>query len=138
MPRGGMSRRGGGVKRPARTPKNTAAKRSKTDVKPITSTSTAYTRYVDTTTKKVDVDEKEQPMIKSTSDIPDTVNSKGAPSYTSTGNPCLNLFYSAFVRGTSTERVCELMSQSWIHDAELTLRILLHARDCRAGKGEKK
>ena len=66
-----------------------------------------------------------------------TVTEKGAPAFKSTGVPTLDLFFNGMVRGASEAQIIQLMDAAWKQNAEQTMQVLLHARDCRGGKGEK-
>lgn len=63
------------------------------------------------------------------------VTENGAPARSTTLDECLDLFY-GLVRGISGDRVRELVDRACEQDPELTLQILLHARDTN-GCGEK-
>lgn len=49
----------------------------------------------------------------------------------------LKLFFLGMVRGVTGSTVTQLVEESWKCNPELTLQILMQARDCRDGKGEK-
>lgn len=70
-------------------------------------------------------------------DIPNTFTENGAPAFTTTNSKCLDMFAS-LIRDTSEENAIQYFKDSWNEDPELTMQILLHLRDCRNGKGEKK
>ncbi len=69
--------------------------------------------------------------------LPDTYTENGAPAFTTTNSKCLDLFAS-LVRTTNEEKAIEMFKASWNENPSLTMQILLHLRDCRNGKGEKK
>eukprot|EP00466_Bigelowiella_natans_P017919 jgi/Bigna1/54241/estExt_Genewise1Plus.C_300121 len=67
-----------------------------------------------------------------------TLTEKGALALGSTQSKCLDLFTSGLLRKTESKRVKSMVKAAWEEDAVLTMKILLHARDCRGGKGERK
>lgn len=67
---------------------------------------------------------------------PDTYTTNGALAFSSTQNKRLDLFFQ-LVRFAEEEQVQQLVADSWEENAEHTLQILMHARDARAGKGER-
>lgn len=68
---------------------------------------------------------------------PDTVTENGAPAYTTTGNARLDLFFGGFVRGAPKDKLRRMLPASWKESPEDTIKLILHSRDARAGKGEK-
>ncbi len=65
-----------------------------------------------------------------------TKTANGATAFVSTGCARLDLFYS-LTRNASLTLVQPLLAKAWKEDAKQVVQILLHARDCRHGKGEK-
>lgn len=65
----------------------------------------------------------------------ETVTENGENAFSTTSNANLDLFVS-LVRSIETERLIVLLEKSWVHDPELTLKMILYARD-RYGAGEK-
>lgn len=61
-----------------------------------------------------------------------SVTENGAPAVADTGSAVVDLFFRT-VRGADP---APLMEAAWAEDAEATLRVLLHCRDVRRGKGE--
>ena len=61
-----------------------------------------------------------------------SVTENGAPAVEKTGSATVDLFFRT-VRGADP---APLMAAAWDEDAEDTLRVLLHCRDIRKGKGE--
>ena len=68
---------------------------------------------------------------------PDALTENGAATFSSTGSACLDLFYDGTVRGTDSDRLLRLLPDAWAESPELTLQVLMNARDCRGGKGER-
>lgn len=60
------------------------------------------------------------------------------PSYSSSGDPRLDLFFKGFVRGCSEDNLNNMLTVSWCKYPEDTVKLIIHSRDCRNGKGEKK
>lgn len=60
----------------------------------------------------------------------------GAMAFNTTTSYCLDLFFK-MVRDTSRETVQELFYNAWLVDPFSAIKILLHCRDCRHGKGER-
>lgn len=69
------------------------------------------------------------------SKCPQTEN--GAPSYCTTEDPRLDLFFKT-VRGITNEDLVDLLEKSWTISPRDTLRTMFYVRDCRGGKGERK
>jgi hypothetical protein len=61
----------------------------------------------------------------------------GALSLSSTKNARLDLFFSGLVRDCELSKLESLLTKSWQENPEDTLKLIMHARDCRKGKGEK-
>ena len=68
---------------------------------------------------------------------PDTQTLNSAPTFSTSGSACLDLFFKATVRGCSAQLVRDLLAQAWMEQPELALQVLMHGRDCRGGKGER-
>ena len=66
-----------------------------------------------------------------------TTTENGCTAYGSTKSALLDLFFGAMVRQAPKEKVESLMNASWAEDPESTVQIVMNARDCRHGKGEK-
>ncbi len=62
----------------------------------------------------------------------------GDPSYSSSGDPRLDLFFKGFVRGCNEDNLNNMLTVSWCKYPEDTVKLIIHSRDCRNGKGEKK
>jgi hypothetical protein len=72
--------------------------------------------------------------------VPTTKTANGASSYETTSSHRLDLFFGGLTRGADPLKVQRMVARSWNegpNGARHTLQILLHARDCRGGKGEK-
>jgi len=69
---------------------------------------------------------------------PDTHTWNGDCAYSTTTDPRLDLFFSGFVRGCSENKLNSMMKLSWAKYPEDTVKLIIHSRDCRTGKGEKK
>lgn len=71
----------------------------------------------------------------------DTITENGAAAFSTTHSACLDLFFK-LVRETEEEDVERLVAASWAElrdeSPETTVKILLHGRDCRHGKGERR
>jgi hypothetical protein len=65
-----------------------------------------------------------------------TTTQNGAVAFSTTELAVLDLFF-ALARGCSKDRVNDLMAEAWIQSPLQTCLVLLQARDCRDGKGEK-
>lgn len=65
------------------------------------------------------------------------VTENGGKAYESSGSSGIDLFFQ-LVRGISPEEVVRYVESAWKESPEDTVKTLLHARDCRSGKGEKK
>jgi hypothetical protein len=63
---------------------------------------------------------------------------KGAISYSSSGSHVLDLFFSSLIRNTDKATLHEKLTKAWNEDPVSTVQCILNARDCRAGKGERK
>ena len=72
------------------------------------------------------------------SSLPFARTANGAPSFSSTKSPVLDLFYH-LARGYPREAVRQDMAQAWRENPENALRVMFHSRDChtRDGKGER-
>lgn len=63
----------------------------------------------------------------------------GAVTHSTTSNPILDLFFVAgAARGMSDDEVLAMWTKAYHTDEELSLRLLLWARDCRGGAGERR
>ena len=69
---------------------------------------------------------------------PDAKTWNGDNAYSTTTDPRLDLFFSGFVRGCSENKLNSMMKLSWAKYPEDTVKLVIHSRDCRSGKGEKK
>ena len=67
-----------------------------------------------------------------------TKTENGAPSLSTTTSSRLDLFFGGLVRGAPASKLREQVRASWAESAEDTLALLMHARDAREGKGERK
>jgi len=65
-----------------------------------------------------------------------TTTENGAIAFTTTQSQCLDFFFK-LIRKTSKEDVCKLFYDAWLDDPLSAVKILLHCRDCRGGKGER-
>lgn len=65
-----------------------------------------------------------------------TTTENGALAHDGTGSKCLDLFVKS-VRTLENDDLIELMSESWIEDPVILLKIIYNTRDCRTGKGER-
>lgn len=61
----------------------------------------------------------------------------GALSHSTTGNPCVDLFY-ASSRGIDATRLEDLVTNAFMYDPLITLKLIAYIRNCRGGKGERK
>jgi len=61
----------------------------------------------------------------------------GAPSFQTTEDARLDLFFSGMVRSCPSEKLISLLTKSWAQSPEDTIKLILHGRDIRTGKGEK-
>ena len=68
---------------------------------------------------------------------PDTHTNKGAPTFSTSGSPCVDLFFSGLVRGCETSKLHSLLNLAWQASPRTTLQLIAHSRDCRDGKGER-
>ena len=62
----------------------------------------------------------------------------GDLAHSSSGDPRLDLFFKGFVRGCDEENLNNMLTVSWCKYPEDTVKLIIHSRDCRGGKGEKK
>jgi hypothetical protein len=62
----------------------------------------------------------------------------GDLAYSSSGDPRLDLFFKGFVRGCNEDSLNNMIKVSWCKYPEDTVKLIIHSRDCRSGKGEKK
>ncbi len=67
--------------------------------------------------------------------IPNTSTLNGAPTFSTSGNPLLDLFF--IIGGSRGKDITSEFVRAFGHDQTLTLRMLLWARDCRGGAGER-
>lgn len=66
----------------------------------------------------------------------ETKTENGENAFSTTSDYNLDFFVS-LVRSVETNRLIDLLESSWVHNPELTLKMILYARDCRNGGGEK-
>lgn len=66
----------------------------------------------------------------------ETTTENGENAFSTTTDANLDLFAS-LIRTTETEKLVDLLEKSWLHNPELTLKMILYTRDCRNGGGEK-
>jgi hypothetical protein len=69
--------------------------------------------------------------------VADTYTENGALAHSSTGSARLDLFFGGFVRGAARDKIEAMLVRSWRESPEDTLKLILHSRDARNGKGEK-
>ena len=69
--------------------------------------------------------------------LPDAQTANQAPTFSTSGCACLDLFFKGVVRGCSQSAMQDMLEKAWAESPELTLQVLLHGRDCREGKGER-
>ena len=72
--------------------------------------------------------------------MPNTTTENKMPSYTSTRNARVDLFFGGLVRKASAQKISDLVARAWKENPTHTFQLLLNARDCRAkskGKGER-
>ena len=62
----------------------------------------------------------------------------GDQAYSSSGDPRMDLFFKGFVRGCNDDNLNNMLNISWCKYPEDTVKLIIHSRDCRSGKGEKK
>lgn len=60
-----------------------------------------------------------------------------APSHSTTGNACVDLFF-ATARGLDSSRLLSLLEAAYKESPLITLKIVAYVRDVRGGKGERK
>lgn len=70
-------------------------------------------------------------------DKPDALTEKKAPAFSTTKSACLDLFFGTLVRDADRLRVDAGVETAWKESPETLVKILLHCRDARSGKGEK-
>ena len=68
---------------------------------------------------------------------PDTLTANGAPTFSTSGSPPVDLFFNGLVRGCNKDKLYRLLAASWQSNPTVTLQLIAHARDCRDGKGER-
>jgi len=68
---------------------------------------------------------------------PDTTGWNNDPAYSTTFDPRLDLFFSGFVRGCPEDKLNNMLRVSWARYPEDTVKLIIHSRDVRGGKGEK-
>jgi len=73
---------------------------------------------------------------KEVSDVPDSRTEKGGLAFSSTSCSRLDLFFK-MVRGATNDELLPMFEGAWRENPEHLVQILLHARDCRSGKGER-
>lgn len=66
-----------------------------------------------------------------------TTTQKGALSYESTGDACVNLFFKLTRDVSENPDFLHWIDDAWNQDPLATMRILFHGRDCRGGKGDR-
>lgn len=76
-------------------------------------------------------------LEKATMKLNKTTTWNGDVSYTTTNDPRLDLFFSGLVRMCNDEKLNNMVSLSWSKYPEDTVKLIIHSRDCRSGKGEK-
>lgn len=77
-------------------------------------------------------------LEKATINLNKTTTWNGDTSYTTTNDPRLDLFFSGLVRMCNDDKLNNMVSLSWSKYPEDTVKLIIHSRDCRSGKGEKK
>ena len=65
-----------------------------------------------------------------------TTTENGALAFESTGSKCLDLFFN-LIRDTDKTKCTQIFYDAWLEDPKTAIKILLHCRDCRKGKGER-
>lgn len=68
---------------------------------------------------------------------PDTLTENGAPAHTTSGSPCLDFFIHT-VRDTSEQDLVSLFRNAFNSNPKIALGLLMHLRDARDGKGERR
>lgn len=71
-------------------------------------------------------------------DIKDGVTENGDVAHISTESKVLDLFFGSMVRGVSKSELLRALSLAWNDDPELTMKVVLHGRDVRGGRGERR
>jgi hypothetical protein len=68
---------------------------------------------------------------------PDTTTENGMPAYRSSGEHCLDLFYSLGTRSLTEAEVVRLFSLAFAEDRLTAVKTVFYNRDCRGGRGER-
>jgi hypothetical protein len=68
---------------------------------------------------------------------PDSRTTNGAPAFSTAGCARMDLFFGGLVRGADAEIIIPLLEKGWLENPEHVVQLLMHARDCRGGKGER-
>ncbi|MGL4521323.1 MAG: DUF2828 family protein [Bacilli bacterium] len=71
-----------------------------------------------------------------TANTPKGLTDNGCATHLTTMNACLDLF--AIIGSSRGQDISDVFHKALQENAELAIRILLHARDCRGGSGERK
>jgi len=66
-----------------------------------------------------------------------TTTENGAPAHATTRSYCLDLFTSGLLRNSRPKDTKGQLEKAWGENPSVAVKILLHARDIRGGKGEK-
>lgn len=69
--------------------------------------------------------------------IPNTTTENRAPSYSTTGNPVVDLFFKMVRNFDINPNFSAFVKSAVKYDPLKTLKVIFHARDCRGGKGER-
>jgi len=69
--------------------------------------------------------------------LPTVRGENGMLALATTGSRLLDLFFGCMLRKAEVARIRDAMEVSWRESAKETVQILMHARDCRGGKGER-
>lgn len=77
-------------------------------------------------------------LEKANTTINKTTTWNGDSAYITTNDPRLDLFFSGLVRMCDDDKLNNMVQLSWSKYPEDTVKLIIHSRDCRTGKGEKK
>lgn len=77
-------------------------------------------------------------LEKATENLNKTTTWNGDLAYSTTKDPRLDLFFSGLVRLCDDNKLNNMVQLSWSKYPEDTVKLIIHSRDCRTGKGEKK
>jgi hypothetical protein len=77
-------------------------------------------------------------LEKANTNLNKTTTWNGDVAYTTTNDPRLDLFFSGLVRMCDDDKLNNMVQLSWSKYPEDTVKLIIHSRDCRTGKGEKK